>query len=53
MQNRMEKDEKERKLKLSLRSVPTWCAIENSKKIAKKIKQLKNTIMASFPKIIG
>ena len=30
------------------RSVPTRCVIENSKKIAKKFKKLKNTIMASF-----
>ena len=28
--------------------VPTQCEIENSKKIAKKFKELKNTIMASF-----
>ena len=35
------------------RSVPTRRVIENSKKIAKKIKQLKNIIMASFPEIIG
>ena len=34
------------------RSVPTRREIENSKKIAKKFKKLKNTIMASFqPKI--
>ena len=30
------------------RSVPTRCEIENSKKIAKKFKKLKNTIMATF-----
>ena len=30
------------------RSVPTRREIENSKKIAKKFKKLKNTIMASF-----
>ena len=41
----MEKAEKERKKKLSFRSVPTRREFENSKKIAKK---LKNTIMASF-----
>ena len=41
----MEKDEKERKKKLSLRFVPTRHVIDNSKKIAKKFK---NTIMASF-----
>ena len=33
---------------MSLRSVPTRREIENSKKIAKKFKKLKNTIMASF-----
>ena len=41
----MEKDEKERKEKLSLRFVPTRRVIDNSKKIAKKFK---NTIVASF-----
>ena len=41
----MEKDEKERKKKLSLRFVPTRRVIDNSKKIAKKFK---NTIVASF-----
>ena len=30
------------------RSVPSRRVIENSKKIAKKFKELKNTIMASF-----
>ena len=35
------------------RSVPTRCEIENSKKIAKKFKKLKNTIMASFQAKIG
>ena len=44
----MEKDEKERKKKLSFRSVPTRREIENSKKVAKKFYKLKNTIMASF-----
>ena len=34
--------------KLSLRFVPTRSEIENSKKIAKKFKKLKHTIMASF-----
>ena len=46
----MEKAEKERKQKLSLRFVFTRYVIENSKKIAKK---LKNTIMASFQAKIG
>ena len=41
----MEKDEKERKDKLSLRFVPTRRVIDNSKKIAKKFK---NPIVASF-----
>ena len=44
----MEKAEKERKQKLSFRFVPTRPVIENSKKIAKKLKTLKNTITASF-----
>ena len=35
------------------RSVPTRREIENSKKIAKKFKKLKNTIMASFQAKIG
>ena len=35
------------------RSVPTRCEKENSKKIAKKFKRLKNTIMASFQAKIG
>ena len=39
--------EREKK-KLSFPSVPTRREIENSKKIAKKLKKLKNTIMASF-----
>ena len=37
----MEKDEKERKKKLSFPSVPTQREIENSKKIAKKLKKVK------------
>ena len=44
----MEKDEKVRKQKLSFRFVPTRRVIENSKKIAKNFKKLKNTIMATF-----
>ena len=39
--------------KLSSRFVPTRCVIENSKKITKKFKKLKNTIMDSFQAIIG
>ena len=44
-QNGSGEAEKERKKKLSIRSVPTQPGIENSKTIAKK---LKNIIMASF-----
>ena len=40
--------EGEKKKKLSFRSIPTRREIENSKKILKKLKKLKNTIMASF-----
>ena len=36
------------KLKLLFRSVPTRRGIENAEKKAKKLKKLKNTIMASF-----
>ena len=39
-QNRMGKAEKERKQKLSFRSITTRLVIENSKKIAKKFKTL-------------
>ena len=39
--------------KLSFRFVPTRCVIENSKKIAKKLKKLKTTIMNSSPAKIG
>ena len=49
----MENAEKEKKYKLTVRSVPTRRVIENSKKIAKKFKKLKNTIMASFQAKIG
>ena len=49
----MEKAEKDRKKKLSLRFVLTRTVIENSKKIAKKIKKLKNSFMASFQAKIG
>ena len=42
--SRSEKAGKERKKKLSFRSVPTQCVTENSKKIVKKFKKLKNTI---------
>ena len=49
----MEKAEKERKEKLSLRFVLTRAVIENSKKIAKKFKKLKNPFMISFQVKIG
>ena len=35
------------------RSVPTTSAIQNSKKIAKKFRKFKNTIMATFQANIG
>ena len=47
-QNKLEKDEKQRKQKFSFRFFLTRRMIENSKKIAKKFKKLKDTIMASF-----
>ena len=49
----MEKAEKETNKKLSLRFVLTRTIIENSKKIAKEFKKLKNTFMASFQANIG
>ena len=49
----MEKAEKERKQKLSLRFVLTRTVIENRKKIEKKFKKLKNFFMASFQAKIG
>ena len=49
----MEKAEKEKKYKLSFRSVPSQRVLENSKKIAKKFEELNNTIMASFQAKIG
>ena len=47
------KAEKQKKYKLSFRSVPTQRVIENSKKIAKKLEKLNTTIMASFQAKIG
>ena len=44
----MKEDEKGGNEKLSFRSVPTRRGIENAKKKAKKLKKLKNTIMALF-----
>ena len=49
----MEKAEKGRKQKLLIRVVLTRTVIENSKKIAKTFKKLKNTFMASFQDNIG
>ena len=46
----LKKAEKERKLKLSFRFVPTRGVIENTIKI---VKNSKNTIMASFQAKIG
>ena len=51
--NRLENAEKGRKQKLSLRFVPSRRARENSKKIAKKLKKLKNTITDSSQAKIG
>ena len=53
MKNRLENADKERKQKLSLRFVPSRRARENSKKIAKKLKNLKNTITDSSEAKIG
>ena len=44
---------KNKRKKLSFNSVPTRRVIENSKKIVKKFKKLKYTIMASFQAKIG
>ena len=44
---------KREKKKLSFRFVPTRSVIENSKKIAKKFKKLKNNIIAPFQDTIG
>ena len=52
-QNKLEKAEKEKKCKLSFRSVPTRRVTQNSKKIEKKFKKLNNTFMASFHAKIG
>ena len=53
IQNRKEKSEKETESKLSFRFVPTRRVIENSEKIAKKFKILKNTITNSFRAKVG
>ena len=44
---------RETKIIVPIRSFPTRRVIENSKKIAKKLKNLKNTIIASFRAKIG
>ena len=44
---------REIKIIVPFRFVPARCVIENSKKIAKKFKKLKNTIMNSFQAKIG
>ena len=49
----MEKAEKDRKQKLWFRFIPTRRVTENSKKIEKKFRKFKNTIVASFQAIIG
>ena len=48
MPKQVGKGREREKKKLSFNSVPTRREIKNSKKIAKKLKKLKNTIMASF-----
>ena len=49
----MQKAEKEGKKKLSFNFVPTRRVIENFKKIGKKLKKIKNTIMDLFESKIG
>ena len=44
---------REIKIIVSFRSVPTRYVKENSKQIAKKLKKLKNTVVASFQAKIG
>ena len=44
---------RKRKYKLSFSSVPAQRVIENSKKIAKKLVKLNNTVMASLQAKIG
>ena len=51
--NKLEKAEKERKEKVSFHFDSTQRVIENNKKIGKKFKKLKNTIMSSFQAKIG
>ena len=44
---------RKREIKLSFHSVPTRCVIENSIKITKKFKKLKNAIIHSFQAKLG
>ena len=44
---------REIKIIVPFRSVPTRCVIKNSKQIAKKLKKLKNAVVASFQAKIG
>ena len=50
---RLRKRENNNYRSVPFRSVPTRHEIENSKKMAKKFRMLKNTIMASFQTKIG
>ena len=52
-QNRMEKTADEKREKSTFNFVPARRETKNSKKIAKKFKKLKNSIMASFQAKIG
>ena len=52
-QSRLDNADNDRKEKMSFRFVSTRRVIENSKKIAKKLKKLKNTTMASYQAKIG
>ena len=53
IQNNLKKAEKDGKQKLSFHFVPTRHVKKNSKKIEKKFKNFKNTVVASFQAIIG
>ena len=53
IQNKLKKAEKDGKQKLSFHFVTTRHVKKNSKKIAKKFKKFKNTIVASFQAIIS
>ena len=51
--NRLKKAKKDGKQKLLFLFVPTQPLIENFKKIEKKFRKFKNTIVASFKAIMG